>query len=355
MFSKESLMATNQPVMKSEELQKNFFERIKRKLPPHVAMVDTVSELLGISSDSAYRRIRGEKQLDFEEVSILSNAFNVSLDELIHIKKETFLFSGRITANDDFTYQNWLELCVYHLERIKAYNPNHLYYLAKEVPFYYYFLIPEVAAFKSFFFMKFFLHYEEWREEKFTLDDDYGEYLKLTTKISRLFGEIPSTEIWSIENITSTLHQIEYCRATGYMPSDSDTLTLFDKIDEMINHIERQAECGYKLQSGVAECTTGPGFRMFINDITMGDNMQLIKLGDTQLTYINHSIINFITTFDVDFNTYTKQAFEAIAHKSTPITIENQRDRLVFFNRLKAKVDLYRQQVLHGKHYLDRR
>lgn len=47
--------------MGSIELQQHFFDHIKERLPTHLSLVDEVAELLSISNDSAYRRIRGEK------------------------------------------------------------------------------------------------------------------------------------------------------------------------------------------------------------------------------------------------------------------------------------------------------
>jgi hypothetical protein len=70
----------------------------------------------------------------------------------------------------------------------------------------------------------------------------------------------------------------------------------------------------------------------------MGDNMQLIQLGNTQITYINHSVINFITTQNPAFNEYMRKMFDNIAQKSTLISGVNEKDRVMFFNRLRAKI-----------------
>ncbi len=331
--------------MDKDDIQNRFFQEVKAKLPPNISLVVAVAETLDISNDSAYRRLRCEKQLTLQELQKLSKQFKISLDNLLLIQNDSFIFNGRITNNFDFKYDNWLETCVYHLETIAKYNPNHMYYLAKEIPFFYYFLIPEISAFKSFFFMKSILDYKDWRQAKFSVNDDYSKYQHLCKKISDIFASIPSTEIWSIENITSTIHQIEFYRVTGALRSNEDALVLYGKLDEIINHIEKQAECGFKLKAGQESATSGPAHKMFVNEITMGDNMQIMQLGDTQLTYINHSIINFITTADPAFNTYMKQTFDNIAQKSTPISVENQKDRLMFFNRLRTKVDLARKIV----------
>jgi hypothetical protein len=46
--------------MKTEGAQLQFFKHIKSILPAHLSLVDAVADVLEVSNDSAYRRIRGE-------------------------------------------------------------------------------------------------------------------------------------------------------------------------------------------------------------------------------------------------------------------------------------------------------
>jgi len=48
--------------------QELLFQVIKQRLPSNLSFVHDISDLLGISYDSAYRRIRGEKELSMEEI-----------------------------------------------------------------------------------------------------------------------------------------------------------------------------------------------------------------------------------------------------------------------------------------------
>jgi transcriptional regulator with XRE-family HTH domain len=331
--------------MTTDQLQQTLFHHIKTILPPHVSMVDEVAELLGISNDSAYRRIRGEKPLTLDESYKLAGHFKISLDQLFLLRKDAFIFTGRTTNNSDFKYEDWLQAVVQHLQYFLSFKPCHLYYLAKEIPFYYYFLVPEIAAFKSYFFMKSILYYDDWKAKKFSVEDDYSHYKELFQKISHLFSLLPSTEIWSIENITSTLHQIEFYRVTGALKSNEDALILLDKFFIMIDHLEKQAEYGIKLKDSQDPTTSRAPFRMFVNELIMGDNVQLMQLGEKYMTAINHSIINFITTTDEAFNLYMKKTIDNLAQKSTLISEVNEKERLMFFNRLREKVSQAKKQI----------
>lgn len=332
--------------MEPNNTQLALFSHIKGLIPPNLTLVDVIAEVLNVSNDSAYRRIRGEKPISLDEVQILASHFKISVDQVLHLESNVFLFTGRFTDKADFTYYNWLESIVSHLKLFLSFQPNHYHYLAKEVPFYYYFMFPEIAAFKSFFFMKSLLSYDNLKTAKFSVTDDYSQYHELMQKCSELYALVPSTEICNIENLTTTFHQIEFYSVTGALKSSQDAIVLLDKLTLLIDHLEIQAEYGVKLRLGQDPATGKVAFKMFITELLIGDNMQLIQMGNKQMTGICHSVMNYITTMDESFNAYTKKSFDNIAQKSTLISGVNEKERLLFFNGLRAKVQNVKKLIV---------
>ena len=92
-----------------------------------------------------------------------------------------------------------------------------------------------------------------------------------------------------------------------------------------------------KLHAGQEKNENGPAFKMYVNELIMGDNMLHITLGNTPVTYINHSILNFMFTHDEDFNNYMKKTLDNLAQKSTLISEVNEKERLLFLTRLEQK------------------
>jgi hypothetical protein len=324
--------------MVANQIQQTLFQHLKNQLPAHLSLVDEVADLLQISSDSAYRRIRGEKSISLEELQKLCSRFKLSVDQVLHLQSDAFIFTGQLTNSSDFTFETWMRTDIKHLERILAFKQRHLYYLAKEIPFFYYFLIPEVTAFKSFFFKKSILHYESLKGAKFSLDDDHNEVISLGKTISALFAQIPSTEIWNVENLTSTIRQIEFYKLTGIFRSDKDVLCILEKLGELLNQIEAQAVEGKKILPGREPAEDAPAVNMYVNELIMGDNLILAQLDNIQVSYLNHSIINFVTTFDQRFNTYMKQTIDNMTNKSTAISRVNEKARIKFFGRIREKI-----------------
>src|SRR5215212_7694719 len=94
--------------MDNNQPQQLFFNHIKSKLPVHLSLVDEVAELLAISNDSAYRRIRGEKPIGLDEIQMLCNKYQVSLDQLLQIGNETAIFSGKMVDHSNFNLTGYL-------------------------------------------------------------------------------------------------------------------------------------------------------------------------------------------------------------------------------------------------------
>ena len=92
------------------------------------------------------------------------------------------------------------------------------------------------------------------KHAKFSLDDDHSFTTSMAKKISESYAHIPSTEIWHLENITSTLRQVEFYFVTGNFTTPAHAFLILDKLEELLNHIELQAEYGKKFQ--VLEDTT---------------------------------------------------------------------------------------------------
>src|SRR5688572_33413191 len=88
--------------------QQAFFTHIKSKLPPHLTLVDEVAELLDISNDSAYRRIRGEKPIGLDEIQKLCSHYKVSLDQLLHLNSDTVLFSTNLDDKRSYNLNTYL-------------------------------------------------------------------------------------------------------------------------------------------------------------------------------------------------------------------------------------------------------
>ena len=324
--------------MESANIQVAFFNHIKTLLPAHLSLVDEIAELLNISNDSAYRRIRGEKPIALEEIQKLATHFKISLDQFLHLDSDSFIFTGKLANATDHVFEKWMENLLQQLIFINSFQHKHMYFLAKDIPLMQQFLSPELTSFKSFFWRKSILHYEEMKGKKFSLKDINPKHIELAKKIIEVSNKIPSTDIWNIESINSTIRQIEFYRDANAFETTEDIVLLYQGVFKLIDHIERQADYGFKFPMGGKEDPTAAAYNLFNNELILGDNTVLAELNNMKITFLNHSVINFVGTQDERFNAHMYDAIQNLIKKSTQLSRVGEKERTRFFNRIRDKV-----------------
>ncbi len=324
--------------MESTGIQVAFFQHIKTLLPEHIAMVDAIADILNISNDSAYRRIRGEKPISLDEIQKLAAHFKISIDQFLHLQSDSFLFSGKLIKNKNNDYENWEESLLQLLQFASSFQKKHITYLAKDVPIPQQFMLPELAAFKSFYFRKSILNYDELKGKKFSLSNIENRHFEISRKIAEVYNQIGSTDIWNIESINSTIRQIEFYREVGFFETENEARDIYDAVFRLIDHLEKQSELGLKFAINEIPKPNAGSFHLYNNELDLGDNTVLFELDDLKVTILNHSIINFISTSDEAFNAYTYESLQNVLKKTTSISINSEKERAKFFSQIRNNI-----------------
>ncbi|HEY4206658.1 MAG TPA: hypothetical protein VGM31_07600 [Puia sp.] len=187
--------------------------------------------------------------------------------------------------------------------------------------------------------MKTILHMPQYANQQFRLDGFLDEKTaQLGRQLSEAYRTLPSQEIWNTENINSTIRQIEYYKNSGVFASKQDIITIYDCLQKIMDHLEYQAEAGYKFAAGGSADKKGAPYKIYVNELILGDNTLLALLGERKITYINHSVLNYLVTSDPVFCEHTYQNIRNIIKKSTLISEVGERERRRFFNNIREKI-----------------
>lgn len=320
-------------------MQVKFFQHIKTLLPPYKSLVDEISEILDISNDSSYRRIRGEKSIDLDEIKKLSQHFKISLDQQLNLQSDAIIFNGKLNTYTSNNYEQWLADVHQQLQLVNTFKNRHIYFLIKDIPPFYIFHVPELAAFKHFFWMKSILHYDNLKGKKFSISENIkNDFEEICKNIAKLYNQISSTEIWNLECINSTLRQIEFYQEMHVFASVDDLSIVYNKLIDLINHIEKQAEAGSKFLVGEQARPESVPYRLFVNELILGDNTFMADLDGHRVTFLNHSVLYFVSSRDVNFNNAMFDNLDNLIKKSTLISSVGEKERIQFFNRLRLKI-----------------
>ncbi len=326
------------PSMASESVQSSFLEQIKKKLPANVSLADEIAEVLNISRDSAYRRIRGETVLSLDEAKTLCTKFSVSLDSLLGIESGIIPFRHLIVNNKPETFEHWLRSMFENLELIERYSGNkEIVFTAKDVPVFHYFRYPELCAFKMFFWMKSVLNYPELQTKKFSPALIRNELIALGRKISTVYNKVPSIEVWSEETTNVTLKQLEFYNESGFFNSTDDSQLIVEQYKQLIRDVHQMAAQGFKQDS--------IPYTLYKNEILIADNTVLYKMGEKKIAYISHNITELLMTSHESFCAQTEAFINNLQNRSILISTTGEKERNKFFNRMEEKIDSVKKRI----------
>ncbi len=327
------------------EIQKLLFQKIKEGLPGHLSLVDEIAELLKISYDSAYRRIRCEKSLSVEELYTIANRFNLSVDALFNVNSNNVVFRNVSIKSESFGMKEWLRTVKDDMQRIHSSRVSEIIYAAKDPPIFHYFEFPEIGAFKMFFWEKTLFQFPSLTEKKFSLANMDPEIQEIGQNILVSSLKIPTIEIWNEDTFNIMFSQIAYYYVSGYFERKEDIFTLCDKLTLWIEHIKKQAECGFKFLYGTEPVGIENTYSFYENEVVLNDNTIYVKMDNRDVVYLTYNVVSLLFTSNPDFCSGVTNYFKGLIKQSTLISSVNAKERERFFNKLLEKIDQFRDSI----------
>lgn len=320
-------------------IQQLLFQKIKEKLPPNLSLVHEVSEVLGISYDSAYRRMRNEKALKIDEAFLLCRHFNCSLDNLVDRGSEFLTFSHFLVGPEAFDKCKWLDYIYNHLKVIVQAQVKQIIYAAKDPPIFQYLQFSEIAAFKFFFWEKTLFHSKALEGKKFRIDWLTSDIIEKFQNLSALSLQIPTIEIWNEDTFRILIRQIEYYWVSGYFESELDLIRLIESIETWLNHNKKQAELGMKFLYGHKQQGLENSYTLYENEIVLNDNTIVVSADDNKSAFITYNVLGLLSSSDRDLCNNIKSFHQMLISKSNLISQVGEKERNRFFNKLSLAVE----------------
>ena len=321
------------------DAQSILFQILKEKIPPGYSIVEEVADLLSVSTDSAYRRIRGQTILSLDETRKICDRYSISLDALLGSQPSSVTFRYRTIDPVEFNFKAYLEQILSDIQQIKKFEHKKILYTAKDIPLFYHFEFAELATFKIFFWLKTFMQFPEYKDAKFSLDETDDELMAIGREILEIYVGIPSIEIWNDETIFSALRQIEFYHDSGLFTESGTAILLCDKLLELIRHIKQQADNGRKFLSTKEVADTEDNYQLYYNELTLVDNTILIDTDGRRVVYMTHNLLNNLITTNEKFCSETVNIMNNMMNKSNLISSSSAKLRNIFFLRMEEKIN----------------
>lgn len=315
-------------------VQQKFFENLKKKIPKELSIIDELAELLKMSRDSVYRRVRGDSALTFAEILTISEAYDISLDALVGVsKKNKVSFQYQPINENGFNFDLYFQTLLNFFEYFNAHKDVELIYAANEAKFQL-LHVPEIAAFKLFFWTKTSYDFKEQHRALFNFERFNEKYGDVIRKIVWNYVKIPTVEIINEDYLNSTFNQIRFYYDSGYFNDKDEALLICDKIKELLEHNRREAELGFKFVFGSEEIGSDNNLTLYHNDVILSDNVVAARLKEEYFCFLVINNINYLVTGNEKFSKDTFNYLSNLQKKSTLISVSAERERNIFYNKL---------------------
>jgi len=325
--------------MEAIEMQQQFFNMLKSTLPSHVSMADELAEKMGLSYDSIYRRIRGEKPLSMAELKMLCQHYHISLDQVLELQTDTVVFNAPDINIGNLPFPDYIKGMLQQLRVFNSFDEKKMRYLCKDMTFFHFYLFPEIAAFKTFFWIKTIQNDPAYSKSSFSLEQHLFEDCFATgQQIIREYNQIPSVELWNIESVNSTISQLEYYRDAGLFENKKDMIRVIDSLESTLDHLQLQVEAGQKFMPGEPETMYKASLQFYINEVVLGSNTILIESDKVKESLVTYSVFHYMSTKDPRFCEKAFTSFDNLLSRSSIISGTGEKERNRFFGRLKEKL-----------------
>lgn len=339
--------------MPKNHFQLIFLEKVKLKIDEKHSLVDVITDLLEISKDSAYRRMRGDTELSFDETVILANHFRVSLSEVAGHTENSAVFHRQSFIKTLDNYRDYMKNSLAQLQQIASQKNHMMYYQAKDIPAFYHFALPKMGAFKMYVWLKSVYGIDKINDENYSMSMIPQDLLDLAKQQWEVFSRINTTEIWSETTIRSIANQIEYYYEAGFFSSKEEALDICDEFKMMMKIIYKQALNGRKVHANNMEVFSSASYSMYFHEILLMDNHILAEIGENNIIYfIPYAGINYLSTADPDLTNDMKEFMTSQIKKSASIDNISEKERNKFFIRIKNKIDQLREKIISTDPFL---
>ncbi|MDR1055598.1 MAG: hypothetical protein LBL90_07215 [Prevotellaceae bacterium] len=317
-----------------KDIQKLIFEEIRKDLPSRFELARTVSKILKVSTDSVYRRIRGEKDISLKELIILCKHFNFSFDRYLQESTNVpSFYYPPLRYSTPENYVDYSQSLLRFLKSIWNIREKEFIMILSDIPLVHFTRYKELTLFKSFV-----SSHKMYEHGSFASYVEYAESMRVMNVLSELaktYVLIPTTEIWSESTIDPTLRYLKLYLKAGYFEDVSAALAICNQLTLLVNHLEDWIERGYK---NVDPETSA--IKVYLSDHSFETDLFYLQSGPIKLNCFKLSTFNSLTSSDSVFCEDTEKFIEEQLSDSVLLNEVSKTDCTHFFNRMREKISL---------------
>jgi len=324
----------------AKAIQLAFIDKIKNSIKNGKGVVDELADLLSLSNDSAYRRMRGEIPLNVHEIDKMVKHFKVSFDMNMQGSMDMLVnFSYLKVAGDKQNFTQWLNTLLQHVINIAKDDKSHIIYAADDVPIWHHFANEEFACFKLFYWLKCIVNHQDFANKKFDASLIDESMLDATKQMLYYYNQTSSVEIWSEDTMNSTLKQIEYFWENDFFIDKDQAIKMCLHVESILQNLKKQAQHSSK------KLDDKQNFTLFKSEVMIGNNSIIVQMSNSKMAFVSNNTFNMMNTSNPAFVNENENWIKNLMQKSIQISGQSEKQRNQFFKILFDKIDALKTKI----------
>jgi BetR domain len=312
------------------DVHNRLVSELNKKAVNKGKLVHELVELLDISQDSVYRRLRGDSEFTLSEIYLMSNEYGLAMDSILNanITSTSFRFNRLYEQTDAFI--PYMISLTKQMELLAA-SKGSLSFIASELPISQSFQNQGLRDFKIYYWQKVVLNRPSLKGVKF--DETFGLGININQyadSLMKSYAKMKKIEIWTEETLDDTIRQILYCQDSGLLDSEMIQMVCRSMMD-MLNRLENELE----IQS---DHETSNGLTFYVSSVELGNNVILMDFGSYRTAYVKFNTFNTVSTKSLEFCDEIDLMIKNNLTKSVEISGKSDIHRHKFFTTLRNKV-----------------
>jgi len=300
-------------------------------IPTHVKPIEYLMEILNISRESVYRRLRGEISFTFEEIVMLSVDLGFSIDEIItkEIHSRVYFdmdFTNSLNPSDFFV--STFRHCCYDFDITMGRDTESIMILNHVPP-----------RFNVFFNHLFKFSYYRWmhRNQETSLKYFYSdvvlpaELTALQNKMIENSKKIRNNTLILDSNVfLNLIREVQYYYKRKLI-KENEFAALIDDLQGLVSMVEGIAQSGYLFPE--------TKFSLYLSSLNVESCSEYIKCNDEIKSQFYISSVEPVSVINPALCAIHKRWLDSMRKYSTLITQSNELLQVRYFNKQRKYID----------------
>jgi hypothetical protein len=314
------------PASTNEEIYEMLLARIRSRIPQNAKLVNTLVDILLIEKEAVYRRLRGEVPFTFHEIITIAKYMSISLDTVIGIesqKSRPLQLKLPDFLNPKQNDLTMMESYIANLEKITERENTEMALLTNVMPRD---IFPRFDLLIKYAIFKWQYHYTSSYALPFrevVLPDSVFNIFKDVYSCSKKFKK--SSYVFDNQLCRYIADDINYFRSIRMM-DEEEVVEVRENLLKMLDYLEQIAT------DGIFE-ETGNKVNIYVADVDITSSYSYISGDDLNICMIKAFFLTSATSMDEVIFEKTRNWITATLRLSTLITVANEKQRVLYFEK----------------------